>query len=223
MKSNCIPISVMKRMPKYYRFLEELSDVGVRRISSRELSEKTGFTASQIRQDLSALGGFGQQGYGYNVDLLKGKIGHVLGLEKKYPAILIGAGSMGRDVALNVNFERRGFSLIGVFDSNQAVAGRMVGGLPVRHIDTLDDFCRENFPEAAVLCLSPEAARNTVISLKKLGVKAFWNLSGCEIISPDSSVKIENVHLGDSLMALCSKMNPLAENEDFIDGGDTEE
>ena len=86
----------MKRMPKYYRFLEELSDVGVRRISSRELSEKTGFTASQIRQDLSALGGFGQQGYGYNVDLLKGKIGHVLGLEKKYPAILIGAGSMVR-------------------------------------------------------------------------------------------------------------------------------
>lgn len=151
-----ISMSVIKRLPRYYRFLGLLLDQGITRISSRELSAKMGLTASQIRQDFNCFGGFGQQGYGYNVEQLRNEISKILGLSNNLGTIIIGAGNLGRAIATHMSFEERGFNLIGIFDKNEALAGEMVRGIPVRHIDGLDDFCRENHPSVAVLCIPGE-------------------------------------------------------------------
>ena len=168
---------VINRLPRYYRFLGELLAQGVQRISSRELSEKIGLTASQIRQDLNCFGGFGQQGYGYHIAQLRDEIGNILGINKPNKAVLIGAGNLGRAIASHMAFESKGFKLIGIFDKKEALKGQIIKGLPIRHIDDLDDFCRENLPVCAILCIPQTDAYEICNSLIHLGIKGFWIFS----------------------------------------------
>ncbi len=197
-----ISSSVIKRMPRYYRFLSELEKNGSVRVSSRELSERMGLTASQIRQDLNCFGGFGQQGYGYNVSQLKDEIGVILGLEENYKCIIIGAGNLGRTLASHMNFKKRGFRLSAIFDSNEAFAGQMVAGMPIRPVAGLDDFCRLEKPSIAILCVPKEAARSLGEQLARLGIKGIWNFSHYDFSGELDEVEVENVHLGDSLTTL---------------------
>ena len=205
MSSN-ISNSVIRRLPRYYRFLGELKKENVSKISSGELAERMGLTASQIRQDLNCFGGFGQQGYGYNVDLLKNEIGKILGLDNAVPTILIGVGNLGKAVATHINFESLGFRLIGIFDRKESLIGQMVGNLPIRNISSVDEFCRENMPKAAVFCIPKEEAKNVSSTLVKCGVKAFWNFSHYDLALSYPDVIVENMHFADSLMILSYKL-----------------
>ena len=207
MSSNIISDSVIKRLPRYYRFLGELKAAGMTRISSRELSERMGFTASQIRQDLNCFGGFGQQGYGYNIELLQSEIGHILGLDKPKTAILIGIGNLGRAVTMHINFESKGFKLIGLFDSKESIVGQVIKNLPIRSTDTIDEFCKENLPDAAILCIPKNAAMVMADQLVGLGIKGFWNFSHYDLALKYPGVKVENVHFGDSLMTLSYRLH----------------
>ncbi len=201
-KNDSVSNSVIKRLPRYYRFLGELKEKGIVRISSKDLSEKMGFTASQIRQDLNCFGGFGQQGYGYNIESLYNEIGNILGVNKTRKAIIIGAGNLGKAVALHMSFEERGFNIIGIFDRNPALTGQMLRGLPIRHTDGLYDFCKDNSPDVAILCIPNYAAENLAPQLVELGIKGFWNFSHYDISNNYPGVAVENVHLSDSLMTL---------------------
>lgn len=207
MQTNGISNSVIKRLPRYYRFLGELKREGVSRISSRELSERMHLTASQIRQDLNCFGGFGQQGYGYNVDFLQSEIAHILGLDVPQSAILIGVGNLGRAVAQHINFESKGFHLIGMFDSKESLVGQIVRNTPIRHISTLDEFCRENRPSTAILCIPKAAAHDIAEQLIALGVRGFLNFSHYDLSLDFSGIEVENIHFGDSLMRLSYKLN----------------
>ncbi len=193
---------VIKRLPRYYRFLCDLSAAGIKRISSGELARKMGVTASQIRQDLNCFGGFGQQGYGYNTDLLREEIGAILGIDTPKKIVLIGMGNLGRAVTLHLNFEEKGFKLIGIFDKKESLIGNVVRNIPVRNIASLDDFCRENKPEAAILCIPKEAVPQVAEHLIKLGVKGFLNFSHYDLSVKFEGIQVENVHFGDSLMTL---------------------
>ena len=206
MGNNIVSNSVIKRLPRYYRFLGEIKALGTERISSRELSEQMGLTASQIRQDLNCFGGFGQQGYGYNVTILQSEIGHILGLDTPKSTILIGAGNLGKAVTLHINFEAVGFRLIGLFDNKESVVGQVIKNLPVRNISTLDEFCRENLPEVAILCIPKDAAMGMSKQLVKLGIKGVWNFSHYDLAFNYPDIKVENVHFGDSLMTLSYKL-----------------
>lgn len=206
MSRNIISNSVIKRLPRYYRFLGELKASGMTRISSRELSARMGLTASQIRQDLNCFGGFGQQGYGYNIELLQSEIGRILGLDTQKTAILIGIGNLGRAVTMHINFEAKGFRLIGLFDSKESLVGQVIKDLPIRSISTLDEFCRENLPETAILCIPKKAAETVTDQLVALGIKGFWNFSHYDISLKYPGVKVENVHFGDSLMTLSYRL-----------------
>ena len=197
---------VINRLPRYHRFLGELLAEGVQRISSRELSQKMGLTASQIRQDLNCFGGFGQQGYGYHIEQLRTEIGKILGIDKPQKAILIGAGNLGRAIATHMAFETKGFKLIGIFDKKEALKGQIIKGFPVRHIDDIDDFCRENLPLCAILCIPEIDAENICNTLISLGIKGFWNFSHCDLTVKHPEISVENVHLGDSLMKLSYKI-----------------
>ncbi len=205
--AGTISNSVIKRLPRYYRFLGELRNEGLTKISSGELSQRMGLTASQIRQDLNCFGGFGQQGYGYNIDILREEISYILGLDKPKSIILIGTGNLGRAVTMHMNFESKGFHLAGLFDAKESLVGKVVKNQPIRNINTLDEFCRENLPKAAILCIPKEAAQKITEQLIKLGVKSFWNFSHYDIAINNPDVKVENVHLGDSLTRLSYKMN----------------
>lgn len=205
--SNNISSSVIKRLPRYYRFLGELKAAGRMRISSRELSQKMGLTASQIRQDLNCFGGFGQQGYGYNVEILQAEIGRILCIDRPKNTILIGMGNLGRAVTLHINFESKGFRLVGLFDSKESLVGQVVKNLPIRSTSTLDEFCRENKPEAAILCIPKEAARDISAQLVKLGIKGFWNFSHYDLMVDHPDVIVENMHFGDSLMTLSYRLD----------------
>ncbi len=204
--AGTISNSVIKRLPRYYRFLGELRAAGMTKISSRELSERMGLTASQIRQDLNCFGGFGQQGYGYNIDILQEEIAYILGLDKPKSIILIGVGNLGRAITMHMNFESKGFHLIGLFDAKESLVGQIVKNQPVRSINNLDEFCRENLPKAAILCIPKEASEKITNQLIKLGIKNFWNFSHYDIAVNNPGVKVENVHLGDSLTRLSYKM-----------------
>ncbi len=206
MSSGIISESVIKRLPRYYRFLGELKARGVDRISSRELSEKMGLTASQIRQDLNCFGGFGQQGYGYNIELLHGEISSILGLDIPKNAILIGMGNMGKAVTMHMNFENKGFRIAGLFDAKESLVGQIVRNLPIRNTEDLDEFCRENRPEIAILCIPKEAAKKVSKQLISLGIKAFWNFSHYDLKLENPDIVVENVHLSDSLMRLSYRL-----------------
>ena len=194
--------SVIRRLPRYYRFLGELAAGGTVRISSKELSEKMGLTASQIRQDLNCFGGFGQQGYGYNVKALQTEIGQILGISLHRRTILIGLGNLGRAIANHVIFPQCGCELIGLFDSNPFVAGRDLDGMPIHHTDTLAGFCHQEKPELAVLCVPEQAAPVIAQQLVALGIRSFWNFSHGDLHFDDPAILVENVHLADSLLTL---------------------
>ncbi len=201
-KSEQISTSVIKRLPRYYRFLGELLKNDVIRISSRELSEKMNSTASQIRQDLNCFGGFGQQGYGYNVYELHQAIGKILGVNRSYNTILVGAGNLGKAIAAHINFETRGCKLVGIFDKNPDVVGTEVAGIKISHTDDIESFCNDIHPDVAVLCIPKANTQAIAEQLVSLGVKAFWNFSHYDLRIEYSDIVVENVHLGDSLLTL---------------------
>ena len=209
MSKNSISNSVIRRLPRYYRFLGELEHNGYVRISSRELSEKMGLTASQIRQDFNCFGEFGQQGYGYNVSDLRLEIGKILGLDTQTPMILLGAGNLGKAIATHIDFRNKGFDLIGAFDVNPDIIGKDLGELKVRSTDELSSFCAENKPVAAILCVPMGEAEKLVNTLIECGINAFWNFTHYDIKVSHKGVAVENVHLGDSLTTLSYGLNSL--------------
>lgn len=211
-----ISVQVIKRLPRYHRYLEDLKDAGVVRISSKELSQRMGLTASQIRQDLNCFGGFGQQGYGYNIEQLYNEIGIILGLNNNAKAILIGAGNLGHAIATHLRFDLRGFDLIGIFDNSENVIGKQIGTNTVLPINELKDFCAEKQPTVAILCIPADAAKTIVDELVSLGIKGFWNFTQYDISHYYDNVSVENVHLGDSLMTLRYQIKKYENNGDIL-------
>ncbi len=205
-KNSNISMPVIRRLPRYYRFLYDLKENGVTRISSRELSQRMRLTASQIRQDLNCFGGFGQQGYGYMVDQLYDEIGRILGMDHPTKAILLGVGNLGKAVVNHMNFDDRGFRLIGLFDDDPALSGSVMGALSILPTEQLEDFCRQHKPEMAILCIPKEAAPALVERLVACGVNGFWNFSHYDIAYDHPGAIVENVHMGDSLMTLSYRM-----------------
>ncbi|MBD9010479.1 MAG: redox-sensing transcriptional repressor Rex [Clostridiales bacterium] len=207
--------SVINRLPRYYRYLNELDSGKVDRISSRELSRRMHVTASQIRQDLNCFGGFGQQGYGYNVRFLKESIEKILGLDRGYRAILVGAGNMGKTFAINTKFESRGFKLIGIFDTDPKKFGTMIGIHKVLPYSRIREFISENKPQMAILAIPKTAMHEVANQLISYGIKAFMNFSYTELSTPDD-IAVENVHLGDSLMRLSYKLTEKQNSEKTV-------
>lgn len=198
--------AVIGRLPRYLRYLGELRDEGVERVSSQELSELMKVTASQIRQDLNNFGGFGQQGYGYNVEYLYKEIGKILGLDRTHNFIIVGAGNLGRALGNYMNFERRGFLFKGMFDNNPDLIGKDVRGIKVMPMEQLDSFVRENEIEIAVLTIPKTSAVEVADRLVKNGIRAIWNFAHVDLNLPDG-IQVENVHLSDSLMKLSYNIN----------------
>lgn len=207
MSNQEVSNSVIKRLPRYYRFLGDLKAEGLSRISSAELSKRMKLTASQIRQDFNCFGGFGQQGYGYNIELLRQEIGEILGVNDLKKTIVIGMGNLGRAVTQHVNFETKGFQLIGLFDNKESLVGQMVRNIPIRNISTLEEYCRENRPTAAVICTPKEPAQKISDLLVKLGVKGFLNFTHYDLTHNHPDITVENIHLGDSLLTLSYRMD----------------
>ena len=201
-KKEEISISVIKRLPRYYRFLQSLKENGIIRISSKELANRMGLTASQIRHDFNCFGGFGQQGYGYNVPELHSKIGEILGVGIERKTILIGAGNLGKAVCNKIFGVNSGFKLIGIFDKNEALCGNMIKGIPVRNVDYIENFCIDNRPVCAVICIPSNDMKELTDLLINLGIKSFWNFSNYDIAMTHPDVLVENVHSTDSLMTL---------------------
>ena len=211
-KNGSISNSVIKRLPRYYRFLGELKNKGVERISSRELSELMKSTASQIRQDLNCFGGFGQQGYGYNVSGLHNEIGKILGVDRHFKTILIGAGNLGKAIAMHINFETRGCHLCGIFDVNPNLVGEEVAGIKIMHTDEVENFCKENHPIVAVLCIPKANTQAIADKLVSMGIKAFWNFSHYDLSIDYDNIVVQNVHLGDSLLTLTYGANIIVDD-----------
>lgn len=200
---NTVSAQVIKRLPRYFRYLRMLLNENRLRISSGDLAELMGVTASQIRQDLNCFGGFGQQGYGYNVTYLYGKIGEILGVNENFQAVIIGAGKLGQALAGSPVFTKRGVEVIGLFDIDEAIIGKEVDGKKIAHIDTLESFCNENRVDIAALTLPSAEADNAVSLVTKLGISGIWNFTSREIALNNKNISVQNVHLGDSLMMLC--------------------
>lgn len=205
MKEKNISSAVIKRLPRYYRYLSDLLSKNTERISSMDLSRLMGVTASQIRQDLNCFGGFGQQGYGYDVKTLHQEMASILGLDKGYKTIIIGAGNLGRALANHTNFKKRGFSLDAIFDRDKEIIGTEINGIAVKDIDCIEDYLKENDVNIAILALPKGAVEHMANKLVALGIKGIWNFSYCELSLPES-VAVENVHLSDSLMTLSYKL-----------------
>ena len=201
MEQRKISRAVISRLPRYYRYLGDLLEAGVERISSSDLSKKMHVTASQIRQDLNNFGGFGQQGYGYNVEYLYTEIGKILGLDRCHNFIIIGAGNLGQALANYASFERSGFILKSLFDVNPRLEGVTIRGIPVRMVDELEDFLKNNDIEIAALTLPKSKAIEVADILVDNGVKGIWNFAHTDLSLP-KDVVVENVHLSDTLMKL---------------------
>ncbi len=204
--------SVINRLPRYYRFLNRLLENGITRISSAELSKIMMVTASQIRQDLNCFGGFGQQGYGYNVEALRREIGEILGINDISTAILIGAGNLGKAVANRHDLLRKGFKLIGAFDSSTSVIGTTLAGIQVEDVKKLEEFCLREKPVMAIVCVPASAAEEIGKILNNCGVKGIWNFSSYDFTHDFTNLKIVNVHLSDSIMTLSYLLKHDVEN-----------
>ena len=205
MSKKEISKAVINRLPRYYRYLGDLLEKDVVRISSKELSEKMKVTASQIRQDLNNFGGFGQQGYGYNVEYLHSEIGKILGLDKKYNVIIIGAGNLGQALANYVDFERRGFYISGIFDVNPRLIGISIRGVEVQLIDNLEEFIRSSSVDIAAITVPKTKAPQLAADLVKWGIKGIWNFAPTDLNLP-KDITVENVHLAESLMKLSYRL-----------------
>ena len=201
MEERQISKAVIKRLPRYYRYLGEILDSGMERISSGELSSRMKVTASQIRQDLNHFGGFGQQGYGYNVKYLHEEIGKILGLDEKHNMIVIGGGNMGQALSKYASFERNGFKIKGIFDINPELIGKTIGKVPIYPTSSLQEFIKNENIEIAALTLPKAAASEMADLLVACGIKAIWNFAHTDLVVP-KDVVVENVHLFDSLMRL---------------------
>lgn len=208
-----ISSAVIRRLPRYYRYLGELLDSGVERISSNELSERMKVTASQIRQDLNNFGGFGQQGYGYNVKSLHKEISKILGIDTSHSMIIVGAGNLGQAIAGYADFEKRGFIVKGIFDINPELTGHSIRGINVRMCYEMEDFVRNNQIEIAALTIPKESAVEVANILVKAGIKAIWNFAHTDLNLPKDII-VENVHLSESLMRL--SYNIASRNKDKI-------
>ncbi|MEE0883637.1 MAG: redox-sensing transcriptional repressor Rex [Faecalimonas sp.] len=205
MEDRGISQAVIQRLPRYYRYLGDLLDNEVERISSSDLSKKMNVTASQIRQDLNNFGGFGQQGYGYNVKYLHTEIGKILGLDEKHNFVIIGAGNLGQALANYASFETSGFVLKGIFDVNPRLEGVTIRGIQIRMMDDLKDFIRDNNIEIAVLTIPKTKASEVADLLADTEIKGIWNFAHTDLKLPKSII-VENVHLSDSLMRLSYKI-----------------
>ncbi|MBM6947697.1 redox-sensing transcriptional repressor Rex [Mordavella massiliensis] len=201
MEGREISQAVIRRLPRYYRYLGELLENGVERISSNDLSKRMHVTASQIRQDLNNFGGFGQQGYGYNVKYLYTEIGKILGLEEDHDMVIIGAGNLGHALANYAAFEKRGFVLKGIFDVNPTLKGMTIRGVPIHMMDELEDFVKKNDIEIGILTIPKAKAIEVANQLVSYGVKAIWNFAHTDLNLPEDVI-VENVHLSESLMRL---------------------
>lgn len=201
MDDKVISQAVIGRLPRYYRYLGDLKDNGIERISSQDLSKLMKVTASQIRQDFNNFGGFGQQGYGYNVEYLYNEIAKILGLNTTHNLIIVGAGNLGQALANYMNFERRGFIVKGIFDINPKLHGKELRGIPVQPVENVEEFVKENDIDIAVLTIPKDGAVKTAEVLVKCNIKAIWNFAHVDLNVPDNIV-VENVHLSDSLMKL---------------------
>ena len=210
MEEKEISQAVVSRLPRYLRYLGELRDEGIERVSSQELSDIMQVTASQIRQDLNTFGGFGQQGYGYNVDYLYDEIGKILGLNREYRLIIVGAGHLGQALVNYANFERRGFLFRGLFDNDPQVCGKKIRGITVRPMEELADFVRENQIDIAVLTIPKTSAVEVAEQLAACGIKGIWNFAHVDLRLP-GHIQVENVHLSDSLMKLSYNLSSVAE------------
>ena len=201
MKKQKVSSAVIRRLPRYYRHLSDLLQAGVVRISSSALGKSMGLTASQIRQDLSCFGEFGQQGYGYNVESLKGEIADILGMNRKHTAIILGAGNLGRALIENFHFSHSGFQLTAAFDVSPEVVGKVISGVQVLHADTLEDYLEKNPTSVGVLTVPHAVAGKMADRLVAGGVRGIWNFTNTELrVSED--VMVENVHFADSLLTL---------------------
>ncbi len=200
-----VPDVVIKRLPRYYRYLSELLALGIQRISSGSLSEIMNVTASQIRQDFNYFGGFGQQGYGYNVEYLTKEICNILGLNDGDTMIIVGAGNLGRALANHTTFEKRGFKLVGIFDTDPAVIGKTIRGISIMDAKSIPDFVGKNNVDIAVLTVPNSAVNDTAEILIKSGIRGILNFSYTELDVPET-VAVENVHLSDSLMTLAYRI-----------------
>ena len=202
MEPKEISKAVIKRLPRYYRYLGELMEENVERISSNDLSKKMHVTASQIRQDLNNFGGFGQQGYGYNVEELRAEIGHILGVDNDHHLIMIGVGNLGRALLRNFPFSQTGFSVDAAFDVSTAVVGSSVNGVPVYAMEELESYIEKHSVDVVVLTIPQSVAQDTANRLIELGVHGFWNFTNVELSSSNPDVKFENIHFADSLLTL---------------------
>jgi redox-sensing transcriptional repressor len=194
-------MAVVRRLPKYYRYLGELLNNDIKRVSSQELSKITGFTASQIRQDLNCFGGFGQQGYGYNAEELHKEIGKILGLDRQYRTVIVGAGNLGHAIANYSSFDKSGFKTWGVFDVNEKVIGEKVSNVVVMHSDKLEGFVKENDITIGIICTPKAYAQDAADLLVKGGVKGIWNFAPADLKVPDDII-VENVNLSESLFTV---------------------
>ena len=212
MDNKGISQAVIGRLPRYFRFLGELKDEGIERISSQELSDIMKVTASQIRQDFNNFGGFGQQGYGYKVEYLYEEIGKILGLDKTHNLIIIGAGNLGQALANYMNFERRGFLFKGIFDNNPDLYGKKIRNMEVRPIEEMDAFVKENGIDIAVLTIPKASAVSVAERLVRNGIRGIWNFAHVDLNVP-REIQVENVHLSDSVMKLAYNINRFEKGE----------
>ncbi|MDO5690638.1 MAG: redox-sensing transcriptional repressor Rex [Tissierellia bacterium] len=201
-----VSAAVVKRLPKYYRYLGMIADKGIIRVSSQELSNITGLTASQIRQDLNHFGGFGQQGYGYNVEELRGEIEKIIGIDKNYDAIVLGIGNIGQAITQYSGFKDSGFNIVALFDKAPRMVGKKVSGLEIRKIDTLEEYLRNNSIQIAIMAVPANAAQNICDTLVEGGIMGIWNFAPVDLRLPDDII-LENVHLDESLYTLTFYMN----------------
>ncbi|MDX1358605.1 MAG: redox-sensing transcriptional repressor Rex [Clostridia bacterium] len=205
MQQKRVSDAVIKRLPRYFRYLADLKANNVLRISSKALSEKMGFTASQIRQDLSCFGGFGQQGYGYNVESLYNELRKILGVDKSFGIVIIGAGNLGQAIANHGKFEKRGYFLKGIFDVSEDLIGRKINGIEIMGMEKLGKFVKANDIDIAVLTVPGPVTASVADDIVQLGIKGIWNFSAMDLKVPDDVV-VENVHLSDSIMVLGYKI-----------------
>ena len=202
MKKENISDAVIRRLPRYYRQLTDLCARGIVRISSHSLGQEMNITASQIRQDFSCFGEFGQQGYGYNVEELRAEIGHILGVDNNHHLIIIGVGNLGHALLQNFQFPQAGFTVDAAFDLSPSVVGTTVNNVPIYSMNDLDSFIQEHSVDVVVLTIPQSVAQDTANHLIDLGVRGFWNFTNVELSSPVDGVKFENIHFADSLLTL---------------------
>ena len=207
MKKDNISDAVIRRLPRYYRQLTDLQNRGIIRISSHSLGQEMGITASQIRQDFSCFGEFGQQGYGYNVGELKTEIGHILGVDNDHHIVLVGVGNLGHALLKNFAFAQNGFTVGAAFDVDPAVIGTQVNGIPVLSMNDLDSYVRQHSVDVVVLTVPQSVAQSTATHLIELGIQGFWNFTNVELISSRPNVKFENIHFADSLLTLSYRIS----------------